>query len=268
MGHGLLFRAGALATVLCLAVPASAVAATKVRIDFDRARPGTTIKAPNNLGTGKTDQYVLSQAGGKVKVRRSGMASGRVADFPNYDGDVEGKRAVITIVNAKKRDHLTPRSRNFSFGAKVNLDPMNAGTVWDDGNNLMQRGLQDDDAQYKIEIDKRRPSCRVKGKRDALEVISSSRITTQTWYLVKCTRVRTVEGDRLTLAVIRILADGSKVEKVVDQSGLTLLGKIRFGRRVPLSVGGKLSNRRTIERRSDQLNGRVDDVFLRVRRKS
>ena len=85
---------------------------------------------------------------------------------------------------------------------------------------------------------------------------------------MKCKRVRTETGDQLTLTVLRILPDGTKVDKVVDQSGITLLGKIRFNNRVPLSVGGKLTNRRAIERRSDQLNGRVDDVFLKVRRKS
>jgi len=267
-GHGVLFRAGALAAAVCLAVPVSAGAVTKVQLNFDRAKAGKVIKSPRNIGVGKTTQYVLSQDGAKVRARKSGISSGRVADFPSFDGDLEGKRAVVTIVNAGKKDALTPRSKSFSFGASVKLDATSAGTDWDDGNNLIQRGLENDAAQYKIEIDKRRPSCRVKGSKDALEVTSSTRIVTDEWYKVKCQRVHTTDGDQLVLSVWRILGDGTKVDRIQDTSGVVKIGKIRFAKSVPLSVGGKLTDKKTIERRSDQLNGRVDDVFLQVKKKS
>jgi hypothetical protein len=56
-----------------------------------------------------------------------------------------------------------PGSRDFEFGAGFSLDTKSTGDHADNGDNLIQRGLFGDKAQYKIQVDKGKVSCRIKG---------------------------------------------------------------------------------------------------------
>ena len=80
-----------------------------------------------------------------------------------------------------------------------------------------------------------------------------------TWYRLLCTR----DGEVVTVSVTTWGADGTPVEVVDTATGPT--GSMTpEARTVPFSAGGKLLPTGAVAASTDQLNGLLDRVVLRV----
>jgi hypothetical protein len=128
----------------------------------------------------------------------------------------------------------------------------------DNGDNVVQRGLYGNRSQYKIQVDGRRPSCRVKGSSGAVMVTSTVALSSGTWYRLICTR----SGSTVSLQVTRYTSTGSVASTTMSSaSGAT--GTVRAPSwSQPISAGGKLNARGEVARDSDQFNGRLDNIVL------
>src|SRR3954451_6618043 len=130
-----------------------------VQIDFDSLADGS---APANTGSLDATVRVSTAGGGAIEAGPDpdGRGSGR---YPAWDGTSPYQRAAVTVLSNEAGDPLSPGTRDFEFGASFSLDTKSEGTTQDNGDNLIQRGLYGDKAQYKIQVDKGHVSCRVKG---------------------------------------------------------------------------------------------------------
>ena len=253
----------ALAVVAPVA-PASAASDTVVSITFSDATDGQSITSVGNAGSGTTDQSVVTANGGALTAHWSHIKSGLAARYPAYDGTAKGARAVVAVTNAGSTDVLSPGSAAFTFGADAKLDDASTGTANDNGNNLVQRGLATQTAQYKLQLDGPRFSCRVKGDDGTLMVTSTLTTRTKRWYHATCSRRTSAQGDSLVLRVRRVHSDGTRgpVRRTISATGP--VGSLTFAADTPFSVGGKLQDATTVATPSDQWNGVVDSAFLRV----
>jgi hypothetical protein len=179
---------------------------------------------------------------------------GHALRFPAYAA-TGTPPAVVTISSDSVTDPLGPGTSSFTFGADFNLDKLSEGGVQDNGNNLMQRGLTDDPAQYKLQLDQGHASCRVAGVDGELVAKSDQLVKPATWYHLSCTR----KGNQVTL---RLGAFGEEPEPNIEV-GAT--GAVYVSSETPLVLGGKATRDGVaVVSDSDQFNGVIDNVFLEV----
>jgi hypothetical protein len=256
----------ALATAAALGMCPAASAVTDpddVLLRFDNGTVNSRITAVANAGTAVTRQRIVTQNGGFLVARWS--RTGRfAADYPAFDGSTRGPRAVVAVTNAGATDALSPGAASFAFGADVRRDPVSTGTPSDNGNNVVQRGLFGDVAQFKVQLDNGHPLCRVKGDLGVLSVNSRLFLRSNTWYRIICVRQVSVSGDHLALTVAPVRLDGTPGPAVSSSSAVLPVGDTGFSYDTPLSVGGKLNPNLTIVAASDQFNGWIDNAFLRI----
>ena len=252
---------GAAALLVGPLPPAGAAKSDEVWITFNNTQGGQEITSVRNSGRVRIRQWVLTENGGVLVARTSSRTGGRAADYPAFDDSADGPRAVVAVRNRGTRDRLSPRSRRFAFGADVRIDATSAGGSYDDGNNVVQRGLYAKGSQFKIEVEGRRPACRVSGRSGAVTVTASSQLVADDWYRIACRRLVRPNGHRVELTVDPLSTDAATV---TARSRLRRIGRLRFSRRVPISVGGKVDSSLDIQDASDQFNGRIDNVFLRI----
>jgi Laminin G domain len=206
-----------------------------------------------NAGGTALSVRTVTRNGGSVTTAKG--RSGSAVRFPAFRAS-NPPVAALAVTDRNGADDLAPGNATFRFGADFTLDATSQGSTIDNGNNLVQRGLYRDRMQYKIELDGKRPACRVKGSSGAVTVRSSTKVATGTWYRAVCER----NGSKVTLTVKR-LGTG---KKWVDSASRST-GKLRpASRSVPLSVGGKLDASGRLVRSADQFNGRVDNAFVNV----
>lgn len=198
---------------------------------------------------------VTTLEGGELRTQH--VDGRRAARFPSYVSSGTYPRAAVTVrTPLDAQDRLQPGTMDFTLRAHFRLDPVTAGRTDDNGDNLLQRGLASDAAQYKLELNHSRPACRVEGSEGVLEAQSTTELEPETWYEVTCSR----QDDSLRLEVI----GPEPVENVTTISGP--VGNILFDRSVPLSVGGKVTRQGELVRSAtDQFNGSISSVELRVR---
>ena len=252
----------AAAAVIGVWSAASASADPELALHFDVGTEGEPIATVANSGAATTRQRIVVAGGGHLVGRLS--RTGRLAaDYPNFDGSQGGPRAVVAVRSTGPYDELNPGAARFMFGADVRRDAVSTGTWADNGNNVIQRGLASDAAQYKIQIDDGYPSCRVKGDSGVLRVESEVFMDPDTWYRVACARRIWASGEHLELTVAPVNADGTPDAPVTISSPVHPVGKTSFSRGTPLSVGGKLAPGPTINPASDQFNGWIDNAFFR-----
>jgi hypothetical protein len=251
-------------------------AATEVvRLDFNfGAVIGQPVPAIQNLGDPDIKVSVVSKNGGKILVAGGRPGNGQAINFPDHDGGEFGPRAVLKLVDndLSDGDALSPGTADFTFGADFKLDAISVSTKYDNGNNLIQRGLHGSSDQYKIQVDKTaagmKPSCSLAQKISADEtrsasVTSNAIIEPGHWYRVRCRR----EGSTLTIVVTLFNADGT--QSVVETPPVTNIPVVDLtwplkAPVVPMSIGGKLHADGTIVSESDQFNGLVDNPMLKV----
>ncbi|HSV40651.1 MAG TPA: hypothetical protein VLI04_17950 [Nocardioidaceae bacterium] len=183
-------------------------------------------------------------------------------DFPGFVRTEYYPRAIIRVVNAGTRDQLNPGTADFRFGADFVIDKESSGAAADNGDNLVQRGLSSDPVMFKVEIDRDRPSCLVRGAEGVVAVRSADFIQPGWWYRVECHRTE----DAVTLTLTEFAPDGSVTTTETTAPGRT--GAIVMPEAgVPLSVGGKLArNGGPIESATDQFNGRAANAYLVIAR--
>ena len=234
--------------------PANAESTAELFLDFN----GRTGATPNlySSGTAPVTTAIASSEGGTiVGVKHPG--AGRAARFEPFDDEAPAELAVLVIRPDGDDDPFAPGGDPFSFGAAFRLDRQSQGSDVDDGNNLIQRGLFDDDAQYKLQIDDQRISCRVTGSAGSVLVQATSDLRTARWHRTRCTR----KDRTVVLRLVRRTSDGVVRHR---WSGSGDIGDLAFTGAPPLAVGGKINNAGdVVESSSDQFNGRVDNVFFR-----
>lgn len=220
------------------------------------AGPPTTFA---NSGSGTVTVSVATRDGGALESLPSGGAD-RDIRLPAHDPTEPAPRAVIRVVDEAGADDLDPGTEPFEFGADFLLDAVSqggSGTI-DNGNNLLQRGLWNNVSQYKIQLDGGRPSCRVKGAAGAVAV-SSPAVEPDRWYRVRCRR----NASTVTIEVTSWDADG--VPTTISRSNTGASGSMTpSDQSVPLSAGGKLNANGEVAGSSDQFNGMIDNVGLRL----
>lgn len=236
------------------AAPAAAASTPQVLFDFESGpERGRTAAGYGNAGSGTARVTVARLRGGQVRVV-AGRTGGRAVRLPAYDGSSSAPVAVLASTSGS-RAAVEPGSRDFTFGASFRLDQRSSGRGAHHGDNLVQRGAYGSRGQFKIQLDRRVPSCRVKGDAGTLFVRDSRAVTPGRWYAVNCRR--TASG--LSLRV-RSWGQGGgvRIREVRGRTGTIVPGAHR------LSIGGKTSANGTPVKSTDQLNGVVDDVFLRI----
>ena len=198
---------------------------------------------------------VASLSGGSVKVVTGpDSALPRAVQFPSYVSSGTYPRAVVRLT-PQSGDALSPGSSAFEYGAVFRLNATSSGRSIDNGNNLFQRGLYADRAQFKLQIDHGYPSCQVKGSAGRVYARSSIKVTPDVWYHATCSRV----GSRVTVGVTRYGGSATTVSKVVGGS----TGTLTFGSSVRASIGGKLtSSGAVVASSTDQFNGAVARVWI------
>lgn len=268
--------AAALFTIAGPPAIASALAAVEVvRINFDVGTVGQPVPAIPNLGVEPDIQIsVISKNGGVILVTDGRANNGRAIDMPDHDGASTGPRAVVQVIDAdiSDGDALGPGLQTFSFGADFKLDAVNASTTYDNGNNLIQRGLAGSSDQYKLQVDNTsggpKPSCSITEKVSDTEtrtasITSSVVVDTTRWYRARCTR----SGTTLKLVVTPYNADGTPQTAVTSTKTGIVAIDLTWPTTTPvppMSIGGKLNANSTVSGPSDQFNGLIDNAIFTV----
>jgi len=172
--------------------------------------------------------------------------------FPAYTGTTPSPEALI-VAKAKEAGALDPLDQDFRFGASFMLDSESSGSKADDGDNLVQRGSFASPGQFKIQIDRGVPSCRILGDEGEVFVKAGTAISPEVWYAVSCQRA----GSEVSISVTQYGEQG-QTWTAAGPTGHITLGDL------PLAVGGKVSSEGLTVGSGDQFNGSVDDVFLQI----
>jgi hypothetical protein len=256
MPHRLRRRATVATTALvCSAVVGTGPGARAASSDAELNLTFEDTALTSNSGSVGMDITVRSRNGGTID-GAAGVGGSRAAAFPAFKAS-RPPLAVLTVVDARGVDDLSPGQADFRFGADFRLDARSQGSSSDNGNNLIQRGLFGAAMQYKIQVDGNRPLCRLKGTGGVVQVRSSRKVPSNAWYRATCIR----RGQDVMLRVVR-LDDGRKwTYRASGRTG----SLVPSSSSVPLSVGGKVhDNGQIMGKSADQFNGRIDNAFLEV----
>jgi hypothetical protein len=226
-------------------------------LDRGKQQAGTSLRSLRNQGRAAVTVTVVRRDGGRA-IRTRGPYAGWALRLPAPATGANPPRAAIRVRNAGTRDPLSPRARDFVFGADFRLDPRSSGDK-DNGDNLVQRGHHNSSAQYKLQLDRGRILCRVKGAAGTVTV-RGGRLVRQQWYRARCSR----HAASLVLRVWRLRERGPRLAFVARAHGRS--GAVGLARSVPLSVGGKLTpSGRIPAGGNDQFTGTVDRVVYGLR---
>jgi hypothetical protein len=244
--------------------PVAKAARQPLRLLFNEAAPASgSFSTLVNSGSARLQIRVAKAYGGVLTRGRSRTGgANRALRTPRHDAAATAPRAVIKVVDSRGPDNLDPGAANFTFGADVLLDRVSQDVSegsYDNGDNVVQRGLFGAVSQYKIQLDHEQATCRVHGSAGTVVVTSRRQIVPGTWYRVRCART----GTAVSIAVTSWRADGEPLTTSDTASGAT--GSLRpEAQSVPLTVGGKLTSSGEFVSSTDQLNGRVDNVVVRI----
>jgi len=208
---------------------------------------GTQVLAPT---ADQASVRVLKRGDAPLQTVPSGDGSRGLA-FPDYRADKE-QRLVLVIEGADAAGTSLP-APVLTFGADVRLDAGTTNGRADNGDNVVQRGLYAEDDQYKLQVDHRVPSCRVKTPQGAA-VLTFDVVLDEGWWRLGCR----YDGSELT-GRATALAGGQ------DRTGSTpaALGALSFTPSTVVSVGGKAGpGGALVVTQPDQFNGALDNVFV------
>jgi hypothetical protein len=225
-----------------------------LNIDFDRAIPGGVVAdGLGNTGAGDAEVSIVTV---NDHVASIGNFDGNpYLRLPRFSGARDGSFAALKV-DARRTNWLSPGSGEFVFGADVRLDKLTDGSEVDDGDNVMQAGLYGDPAQFKLQVDKHRASCVIRGSKGDSVVRSEETLTPRRWYRLMCHRA----GDTITLTEVP-LGDHDAVRRSVDRIDVGTIDTSEAS----LAVGAKINREGEIVRSStDQFNGRIDNITFSV----
>lgn len=223
-------------------------------LTFDEQQPGPAAgKEIRSDGTAVATIDLLA-VNKPVAAFEKGRDEGVALRLPAYAGTQKGSFAALRV---EPEEWLSPGTSEFTFGADIRLDGNSNGSEIDNGDNVLQRGLFADSAQFKIQVDKHRASCVVRGTDGSVVVKSKLALDPAQWYRLSCHR----QDNSVTLTVTNLTAgsDPVGVAKSGPIGSLDLIGS------EPLAIGAKIGEDGEIVKSStDQFNGRIDNVsYLR-----
>lgn len=219
----------------------------------------------DNAGSAGIEGVLRTRNGGRA-VGVEGPWGGEAFRLPDFAAGATPSTVPIAITTfggpGQNAWRLNPGTSDFRFGASFKLAGTTGSSWLDNGDNLVQRGLWNAPSQYKIELDRRQPACRVKGAEGAVMVTGSFVVPRGEWFNIQCER----DARGVTLSVGGRLPDGSYVHREWRSNGRT--GSMwGLSGDVPLSVGGKVDDRGApVLGASDQFNGSVDNVVVDIDR--
>ncbi|QNE22033.1 hypothetical protein F1D05_34100 [Kribbella qitaiheensis] len=219
-------------------------------LTFDDQEPGAaTGREIQGEGSATAEVSLLGlnkQKATFVKGRQGGIA----LRTPPYSGETGGSFSALRI---EPEEWLSPRLSDFTFGADVKLDALSNGSAIDNGDNVMQRGLYADAAQYKIQVDKHHASCVVRGADGAVVVKSKVLLNPSKWYRLTCHR--TDKTVKLTVQDLDSNQQPDAIEKTGPIGSLDMIGS------EPLAIGAKIGDDgEIIGSSTDQFNGLLDNI--------
>lgn len=187
----------------------------ELRIDFDRLTIEDGERRFEAAGDWP-DATVVESARGALELAAPPGVHGRAAAFPRRCAGGNCGHALVVL---PADDRLNPGSQDFSFGARVRLEP----TQTDAGSNILQKGRYDTPGgQWKLQVDglEGHPSCVLQGeryeRRESARVYASTSIADEEWHEVWCA----VDEDRLTIRVDdltdSVVADVGTVDNDAD----------------------------------------------------
>lgn len=254
---------------------------TTVRVDFegltDGVISGREVEFP--AGADVPVRAVLLTRGpdhASVVAGRNGGAALRLPEPVGSTSTEAHSSAVILVeaLSAAPPHPINPAAQPFSIGASFRLHAKTGGSqtegaqekgggvtdAADNGDNLVQLGDFDDPSQYKIQLDRGRPSCRVAGDAGDVFVEADVEVEADRWYDVTCRR----DADGLELWLREYRDDGTTLDRTWRAEGRT--GKLGgLPPTQPLALGGKLTpDGRLVRSNTDQFNGVIDDVFVTI----
>ena len=248
LGLGLALALCGLAVTGCNPKQDDPRASAQLRLGFDEQG-----SFASNLGSADVVVRVVAEDGGELQQVRRGL--GYALRLPSYNPSAQPPRAGLMVTAAGDEDPLNPGDAAFTFGADIRLDSESQGSLADNGDNVLQRGLHDDPTQFKLQADNRRPSCTVKGDAGEVAIASSRQIDPLTWYSVTCRRT----ADKLAITVTR-QSDGESWTDSRDRKS----GTLTFSADQRLSVGVKLTTTGRVPLSADQFNGEIDNAFVEI----
>jgi hypothetical protein len=270
LGGVVLLLASAVVLLPSSASPSARVASSAaVSLRFDHGTLGGPVTPVNKGTAADVTASVVTAGTGTAVVARSRAGQGNAIDLPSRADAVADRLAVVRLedTDLANGDALSPGTDDFTFGADFILD---GGALPDPGNNVVQRGLFKSSDQFKIQVDRVngqfRPECSlgetVDGTWSTVKATLARPVYAGRWYQVRCRR----SGTSLVLSVFSFV-DGTRTlwsEQTVTDVPLFDLTWPQTAPVAPMTVGGKLWPDGRFAPDDDQLNGRVDNVLLRV----
>lgn len=226
-----------------------------LRLTFDTQRIGTAAgQSITNDGSAAAKITLLS-VNKPVSAFEPAPTGGGALTLPPYSGTATGSFAALRIEPAST-DWLAVGRDEFRFGADIRLDDRTNGSVIDNGDNVMQRGLAEDPTQFKVQVDKQRASCVLRGSEGSVIVKTPEKLQHGQWYRLDCHRL----DDSVTLSVTPLAAEDQTQTYVSEGS----IGTLTPATPTPLAVAAKIgAEGRIVTSSTDQFNGQIDNVYFR-----
>jgi hypothetical protein len=226
---------------------------------------GDHAAAGDTLGAGDLDVHGARPASVTVvtasagRLRAMGGLAGRTAiGLPAYSSKSDEPIAIVAV--RPRGSWMTPVEGDIDLEVDLELDKVTSGTKRDNGDNVQQRGLYVNEAQYKLQVDHHRPSCLMRGIGGQVIARVPELLQPEQWYRIRCTR----DHDEVFLAVSRLDEQGSPVStRTAVARGE--IGAMEFPASSPMSIGGKLAPDGSPAAATDQFNGLLDRVRVSVR---
>ncbi len=190
--------------------------------------------------------------GGGLATVTAADGIGTALAFPPFADGEEEPGVGITVLGPGVPEP-DPAATAFGFGADVRIEGGAQSSAADNGDNVIQRGLAADLAQYKLQVDNGRPSCSATGSAGRV-LVKGDALVDQTWYRVACR----LDATGMTLTVTD-LDTGERGE--FTEPGT--VGAVTFDENVPLAIGRKAgADGVGILKQPDQFNGSLDAVWV------
>jgi hypothetical protein len=201
---------------------------------FDRqAQAGSVSDASGNGYDGE----IIAGNGGTVRRVAGTGGAGHAVRFPDLCKELGCTQPTAVIrVDAARR--LNPGAAPFGFGAAVKVAALSGGA------NVLQKGNFADRVQWKLQVDRGKPSCVLHARDRRAVAAAPLRLETGRWYDLEC---RKRDG------YIAIAVNGA--ERAREN---VTLGRIRND--APIYIGAKGPG--VVD--NDQFHGALDNVFVRV----
>lgn len=226
---------------------------------------GTHVAAGDTLRAGDLEVHgarsaavtLVSASAGRLRAM-AGLAGRTAIGLPAYSAKSDEPIAIMAV--RPRGSWMTPVEGDIDLAVDLELDKVTSGTKRDNGDNVLQRGLYVDEAQYKLQVDHHRPSCLMRGVGGQVIARFPERLQPEQWYRIRCTR----HHDEVRLAVSRLDEQGSPLStRTIVARGE--IGAMEFPASSPMSIGGKLTSDGSPAAATDQFNGLLDRVRVSVR---